>query len=179
MIRPVQKDLYAVIGNPVDHSLSPVMMNAVFEALKIPAVYFALQVDGLAEDLTILAKLGVRGLSVTIPHKESAYRLAVNVDEPSQAMGAVNTLRLQGTRWEGRNTDWIGAITALRCDINRIEPRGRSITPPASHADSPWQVDTHAHHSSAFSVHKSAIRNPQSEILLIDFQRFIRYPKLK
>ena len=164
MIRPVQKDLYAVIGNPVDHSLSPVMMNAVFEALKIPAVYLALQVDGLAEDLTILAKLGVRGLSVTIPHKESAYRLAVNVDEPSQAMGAVNTLRIQGTRWEGRNTDWIGAITALHCDINRIEPRGRSITPPASHADSPWQVDTHAHHSSAFSVHKSEIRNPKSEI---------------
>ena len=72
MIRPVQKDLYAVIGNPVDHSLSPVMMNAVFEALKIPAVYLALQVDDLAEDLTTLSRLGVKGLSVTIPHKESA-----------------------------------------------------------------------------------------------------------
>jgi len=45
MIRPVQKNLYAVIGNPVQHSLSPVMMNASFKSLQIPAVYVALQVD--------------------------------------------------------------------------------------------------------------------------------------
>jgi shikimate dehydrogenase len=113
MIHPVQKDFYAVIGNPVAHSLSPVMMNAVFETLKIPAVYLAMQVDDLDDDLVTLSRLGVRGLSVTIPHKESAYRLAVNVDEPGKAMGAVNTLRRHGSGWEGRNTDWRGAITAL------------------------------------------------------------------
>jgi shikimate dehydrogenase len=113
MIRPVQKDLYAVIGNPVAHSLSPVMMNAVFETLSIPAAYLALQVDDLSDDLVTLSKLGIQGISVTIPHKESAYRLAVNTDEPAHAMGAVNTLRLHGAQWEGRNTDWIGAISAL------------------------------------------------------------------
>jgi shikimate dehydrogenase len=114
MIRPVQKALYTIIGNPVGHSLSPVMMNAVFEALPLPAVYLALQVDDLEEDLKTLSKLGVQGISVTIPHKESAYRLAASTDEPAHAMGAVNTLRLDNTQWEGRNTDWIGAIAALR-----------------------------------------------------------------
>jgi len=114
MIRPVQKALYAVIGNPVAHSLSPIMMNAVFEALRIPAVYLALQVDDPADDLATLSKLGIQGISVTIPHKESAYRLAVSADEPAHAMGAVNTLRLHGAQWEGCNTDWIGAIAALR-----------------------------------------------------------------
>jgi shikimate dehydrogenase len=153
MIRPAQKDLYAVIGNPVDHSLSPVMMNAVFEALKIPAVYLALQVDDLAEDLATLAKLGVRGLSVTIPHKEPAYRLAVNVDEPSQAMGAVNTLRLQGTRWEGYNTDWIGAITALRYAINRISTCSHSVAPLPDSGNPIAQADTPTHHSSLISRH--------------------------
>jgi shikimate dehydrogenase len=89
------------------------MMNAVFEALNVPAVYLALQADDLEEDLETLSKLGVQGISVTIPHKESAYRLASSTDEPAHAMGAVNTLRLHGTQWEGRNTDWIGANAAL------------------------------------------------------------------
>jgi shikimate dehydrogenase len=114
MIRPVQKALFAVIGNPVAHSLSPIMMNAVFKTLNIPAIYLALQVDDLADDLVTLSKLGIQGISVTIPHKESAYRLAVDADEPAHAMGAVNTLRLRDAQWEGRNTDWIGAIAVLR-----------------------------------------------------------------
>jgi shikimate dehydrogenase len=121
MIRPAQKDLYAVIGNPVAHSLSPLMMNAVFEALDIPALYFALQVDDPAVDLAVLSRLGIRGLSVTIPHKEAVFRLAMHVDEASRAMGAVNTLRLDESRWEGRNTDWIGAIAALRQNLERDE----------------------------------------------------------
>lgn len=129
MIQPVQKDLYAVIGNPVTHSLSPLMMNAVFEALRIPAVYLALQVDNLEDDLATLAKAGFRGLSVTIPHKEAAYQLAEFTDEPAQAMGAVNTLRLRGSRWEGRNTDWLGALSALRDAMERPESFSPAETP--------------------------------------------------
>ncbi len=136
MIRPVPKDLYAVIGNPVEHSLSPVMMNAVFDALSIPAVYLALQVDNPPGDLVTLARLGIRGLSVTIPHKETAYRLAERVDEASQTMGAVNTLRLDHTRWEGRNTDWIGAMTALRRKMDCFEPCHHAELAPAGHEDS-------------------------------------------
>jgi shikimate dehydrogenase len=113
VIQPVQADLFAVIGHPVAHSLSPVMMNAVLGALEIPAVYVALDVDSPEKDLQTLAEAGFRGLSVTIPHKEAALRLATEVDETASAIGAVNTLRLGHGGWEGRNTDWIGAVEAL------------------------------------------------------------------
>lgn len=114
MIQPVQGDLFAVIGNPIRHSLSPAMMNALFQSLGIPAVYLALQADSMEEDLPVLFKMGFRGLSVTLPHKEAAYRLAAQTDETARAIGAVNTLRRSIDGWEGRNTDWLGAVRALR-----------------------------------------------------------------
>jgi len=132
MIRPVQKDLYAVIGNPVAHSLSPPMMNAVFEALGIPALYLALQVDDLAEDLPLLARVGIKGLSVTIPHKEAAFRLATLTDEPARAMGAVNTLRLRDSHWEGCNTDWLGALATLQQVLEQPERPPSRLTPHPS-----------------------------------------------
>ena len=116
MIQPVQSELFAVIGHPVAHSLSPLMMNAVFTGLDIPAVYVALDVDSLEKDLETLAAVGFRGLSVTIPHKEAALRQASKVDETASLIGAVNTLRVGDGGWEGRNTDWIGAVEALKCE---------------------------------------------------------------
>ncbi len=113
MIRPEQKKLFAVIGNPVRHSLSPVMMNAAFQAMDIRAVYTAFYVDELDADLTLLHKIGFSGLSVTIPYKEMACRLAEEVDETADEIGAVNTLRRTNLGWEGRNTDWIGSLRAL------------------------------------------------------------------
>lgn len=113
MIRPEQKSLFAVIGNPVRHSLSPVMMSACFEAIEVPALYAAFCIDELDRDLELLHKTGFRGLSVTIPHKEEACRLADEVDETAEEIGAVNTLRRTDLGWEGINTDWIGALRAL------------------------------------------------------------------
>ncbi len=113
VIRPVQRELYAVIGKPVAHSLSPAMMTAAFGALDHPAVYLAFEVDSLDEDLEALATVGLRGLSVTLPHKVDAYRLASERDETAEAIQAVNTLKRVGSRWQGRNTDWVGAMRAL------------------------------------------------------------------
>lgn len=114
MIKPVQSDLFAVIGNPVKHSLSPAMMNAAFKSLNISAQYVALEVDELKEDLQTISKMGVRGLSVTLPHKEAAFRQAFEIDDTAREIGAVNTLRLRRDGgWDGRNTDWIGANRAL------------------------------------------------------------------
>lgn len=114
MIKPVQTELYAVIGNPVAHSLSPVMMNAAFRSMNVPATYLALQADELPDDLETLARFGFRGLSVTLPHKELAYRLADHVDDMARTIGAVNTLMREGSSWIGCNTDWLGATKALR-----------------------------------------------------------------
>lgn len=114
MIQPAQKNLYAVIGNPVAHSLSPLMMNAVFTSQDIAAVYLAFQVDSLPDELDTFARMGFSGLSVTLPHKEAAYRLAQELDETAQTIAAVNTLRWNGSHWAGRNTDWLGANRALQ-----------------------------------------------------------------
>ena len=114
MIVPAPKALYAVVGNPVAHSLSPAMMNALFASLDIPAVYVALQADSFEDDLGTLTRMGFSGLSVTVPHKEAAFCLADEIDETARAIGAVNTLKRTGTRWTGRNTDWIGSIRALK-----------------------------------------------------------------
>ncbi|HBD06699.1 MAG TPA: shikimate dehydrogenase [Syntrophobacteraceae bacterium] len=116
MIRVVQTDLFAVIGHPVAHSLSPVMMNAAFASLGLPAHYLALDVDDLAAALPMLAELGIQGLSVTLPHKELACELARKVDQTAREIGAINTLKRvdDPLGWEGINTDWIGAMRALQ-----------------------------------------------------------------
>lgn len=121
VIRPVQKDLYAVIGNPVKHSLSPVMMNAVFKKLGIPALYLALELDDLAADLKTLAQMSLKGLSITIPHKETAFLLADSVDDSARAIGAVNTYRLMDGGWEAINTDWLGVIGAIGGSLRAFE----------------------------------------------------------
>ena len=113
MIRPEQKKLFAVIGNPVRHSLSPAMMSACFKALNVPALYAAFYVDELDSDLKLLHKAGFSGLSVTIPYKEMACRLAEQIDQTAQEIRAANTLRRTNLGWEGINTDWIGALRAL------------------------------------------------------------------
>ncbi len=114
MIKSVQKDLYAVVGNPVSHSLSPLMMNVAFEHMLHPAVYTALQIDDPREDLLTLHKAGFKGLSVTVPHKEWALKMAVQVDETAVAVGAVNTLKRTEKGWIGCNTDWIGSNRAFK-----------------------------------------------------------------
>ncbi len=113
MIKPVQKELYAVVGNPVDHSLSPVMMHAAFERMGHQAVYVALQLDEFPEELSVLHKVGFKGLSVTLPHKEAALLAAQEVDETARVIGAVNTLKRVGDGWAGCNTDWKGSNAAL------------------------------------------------------------------
>ncbi|MGO9021819.1 MAG: shikimate dehydrogenase [Syntrophobacteraceae bacterium] len=123
MIRPEQKKLFAVIGNPVRHSLSPVMMSACFKALNVPALYAAFYVDELDSDLKLLHKTGFSGLSVTIPYKEMACRLAEQIDKTAEEIGAANTLRRTNLGWEGLNTDWIGALRALSA---LVDVSGRS-----------------------------------------------------
>lgn len=113
MIRPKQRDLYAVIGNPVEHSLSPLMMEAAFRALGVPAVYLALEVDSISDDLDNLWSFAFQGLSVTLPFKEAAFLFSKTTEATATRIRAVNTLRRHESGWEGTNTDWIGAVRAL------------------------------------------------------------------
>jgi len=109
--------LLAVLGDPVRHSLSPVMQNAALEALGLDARYLALPVSGdrLAEAVQGLAALGCAGFNVTIPHKERIAPLLTRLEPVAHQLGAVNTVLPDGAGgWIGTNTDWEGFLAPLR-----------------------------------------------------------------
>jgi len=91
------------------------MHRAAYAALGIDAVYLAFDVPParLAEAILGARALGIRQLSVSIPHKESVIPFLDAVDETARRIGAVNTIVREGERLVGHNTDWIGAVRAL------------------------------------------------------------------
>jgi len=107
--------LYGVVGHPVTHSRSPQMHAVAFARHRIDAAYVALPVapDALDDALRGAHALGFLGLNVTVPHKQRALQLCVSVDEVSEQVGAVNTLRRLAGGWEGFNTDAEAARTLL------------------------------------------------------------------
>jgi shikimate dehydrogenase len=107
---PSRTGLYAVLGHPVNHSLSPPMQNAAFRAAGIDAAYVALDVqpDGLAETLKLLHAAGFSGMNLTAPHKEAALSLVSAATDEGRECGAVNTLRREESGWRGHATDGPG-----------------------------------------------------------------------
>jgi shikimate dehydrogenase len=117
----------AVFGHPVGHSLSPEMHNAAFEALGLPLVYVAhdIQPGNVAQALQGIRVLGYRGLSVTIPHKVEAMAGVDVVDETARGIGCINTVVNDDGRLCGYNSDGRGALNALR-DAG-ADPQGRRV----------------------------------------------------
>lgn len=103
----------AVIGNPVGHSLSPDIHNAAFAHLGLDWVYAAFRVEDIEGAIAGIRALGIRGVSVTIPHKVASLRLLDSVDETAHKIGAINTIVNAGGRLHGVNTDGAGALKAL------------------------------------------------------------------
>ena len=106
--------LYGIIGRPVRHSLSPAMHNAAFEHEGINAVYIAFETDSPGRAMDAVRTLGIRGLSVTVPNKETVMAFLDEMDETARRIGAVNTVKNRKGCIEGINTDWIGAVKALK-----------------------------------------------------------------
>ena len=105
--------LYAVMGNPVGHSLSPVMHNAAFRQTGHNGVYVALRVTDLPGAVAGIRALNIRGCSVTIPHKVAIMDLLDHVDPVARQIGAVNTIVNEDGRLGGFNSDSPGALAAL------------------------------------------------------------------
>lgn len=116
--------LYAVIGHPLGHTLSPVMHNRAFEATGENAVYMAFETDRLADALNGMRALGIRGCSVTLPFKTAVMPLLDDIDPLARAIGAVNTIVNRGGRLAGYNTDAAGALAAVR---EVMEPSGHRV----------------------------------------------------
>lgn len=109
-----QTSVYGVIGNPIAHSLSPLLHNTAFHARKINAVYLPFLVKDLRDFLSCAADFGLRGFSVTLPHKQTMLKHLSECEPLAAEIGAVNTVtvRSNGSLY-GCNTDYVGVLCAL------------------------------------------------------------------
>ena len=115
MIKGTTK-LLGVIGHPVEHSLSPAMHNAAISHLGVDFVYlpFPVKPEDLKAALAGFAAIGVRGFSITIPHKQAILPLLSSVSPIARSIGAVNTVYLTDKGWCGTNTDVEGFLAPLQ-----------------------------------------------------------------
>lgn len=108
--------LYGVIGDPISHSLSPLIHNKWMRAHAIPATYEAFHIPAgeFIEDTALLKTRGARGLNVTLPHKHDALTAAASKSDAARKIGAANTLSLDDDgHWAADNTDAPGFLKAL------------------------------------------------------------------
>ncbi len=106
----------AVIGDPVEHSLSPVMHNAAFHELELNYVYVAFHVKNVKMALEGMIGFSLRGLSVTIPHKIEVMEYMDEITPLAEKIGAVNTVTLDNGKLYGTNTDGYGTLQAIETE---------------------------------------------------------------
>ena len=106
----------AVIGDPIAHTLSPTIHNAAFKHLKLDFVYLAFRVkaNDLENAMQGIRELGIHGLNVTMPHKNTVVNYLDEMDPTVQFLGSANTILNREGKLSGFNTDGIGALQALR-----------------------------------------------------------------
>ena len=117
--------VYGVAGDPVSHSLSPIMMNAAFRRETVNAVYLALHAKTLKDLVTCVHEIPIRGLSITMPYKQQIIDVLSNSDPLTRQIGACNTMvRGQDGKLYGFNTDVAGIVVPLE---QRITLQGAKI----------------------------------------------------
>ncbi|MGD1995003.1 MAG: shikimate dehydrogenase [Anaerolineae bacterium] len=111
-----QTQLVALVGWPVEHSVSPAMQNAAFRVLGLPWRYTLLPTPHgkVQATLTRMNKAGYRGANITVPHKQAVLPCLDGLDSAAQLIGAVNTIAFREDRQFGYNTDADGFLSALR-----------------------------------------------------------------
>ncbi|MFO7667369.1 MAG: shikimate dehydrogenase [Desulfobacterales bacterium] len=116
--------VYTLFGYPVSHSLSPVMHNRAFEFTGYNGVYLAFRVKNIKNALVSVRTLGIKGASITIPHKTEAMEYLDETDDTALKIGAVNTIINNGGSLKGYNSDGFGAVKALS---EKTSINGKSI----------------------------------------------------
>ncbi len=104
-----------VIGDPIEHTLSPTIQNAAFNHLELDFVFLAFRVKAadLENAIQGMRGLGIHGLNVTMPHKNTVIRCLDKVDSTVKFLGSANTILNEKGRLSGFNTDSVGALKAL------------------------------------------------------------------
>lgn len=119
--------VYGVIGDPIEHSLSPILHNAAFSYLKLDSVFLAFQVkkENVENAMQGMRALDIHGLNVTMPHKSAVIPFLDEVDQTAKTLNAVNTIHNNDGRLCGFSTDGIGALKAL--EENNADPNGKRV----------------------------------------------------
>jgi len=116
--------VYGVIGDPISHSLSPLMHNLAFQQKRINSVYLPFLVRDIKDFLGAIKPLGIAGFSVTLPHKEKILRHLDVCDPLAAAIGAVNTVVVRANgKLYGSNTDYVGVLRALERRVRLLGSR--------------------------------------------------------
>ncbi|MDH4163180.1 MAG: shikimate dehydrogenase [Nitrospirota bacterium] len=120
--------IYGIFGHPVEHTFSPGMHNSAFRKLGLNACYvpFAVRPESLGDAARSIIPLGLRGLNITVPHKQNVIPYLDELTEDAKLIGAVNTIEVKGGRLIGHNTDGRGFIRSLRLETG-ISPKGKSV----------------------------------------------------
>ena len=118
--------IVGIFGYPVEHSLSPAMQNAAISKIGINALYlpFAVEPEQIKNAVNSIRTLGIRGVNVTVPHKEKVIPYLDRISDEAENIGAVNKIINENGILTGHNTDCYGFIKSLREHIN---PRGKTV----------------------------------------------------
>ncbi len=121
-------EIVGVFGHPVAENPTGLMQEAAFQALGLPWRYelFEVYPEDLEDAMRGLRAMNLRGINLTIPHKVNVLQYLDEVSADARLMGAVNTVRRDGERLIGENTDGKGFLTSLRQDAG-IDPAGKQI----------------------------------------------------
>lgn len=121
-------DIYGIFGHPVKHSLSPDMHNSAFNTLGLNSVYVAFDIDpeSIEEAARAIRVMGIRGINITIPHKQTIIPYLDEVSPDAKLTGAVNTVKNENGRLSGYNTDVGGFLRAIREDLD-FSPEGNTL----------------------------------------------------
>jgi 3-dehydroquinate dehydratase/shikimate dehydrogenase len=114
-------EVLGVIADPIGHSLSPVIHNAALRERKLDIVYLPFRVprENLEDFMTMARQFSVRGLSVTIPHKENIVPLLTHTDQAVDHIGAANTVVIDSYDRRGYNTDCQAVIESIDASLGR------------------------------------------------------------
>ncbi|NQT13267.1 MAG: type I 3-dehydroquinate dehydratase, partial [Planctomycetes bacterium] len=118
-----ETDVYGVIADPIGHSLSPLIHNAAFHHLKLNKVYVPIRVprESLSAFIDESTEMGIRGLSVTIPHKEAVVGKLTEADGAVEGIGAANTVVYDEHGRRGYNTDHQAAMDSLASAVGSLD----------------------------------------------------------
>ncbi|HAK59218.1 MAG TPA: shikimate dehydrogenase [Nitrospiraceae bacterium] len=120
--------IYGIFGYPIEHTFSPAMHNAAFRKLSMDACYvpYAVHPDGLEAAIQSILPLGLRGINITVPHKENVLQYLDDLSDEARYIGAINTIEVRSGRLIGHNTDGRGFLRSLNEDAG-FRPEGKKF----------------------------------------------------